>query len=383
MYRLPNNRKLFDLIMSPLEKAWLKTSNIILLGDFNCDLKSISTTKCDPTANKLLQIFDALNLQNIVQEPARETPLSSTLIDLIVTTRKDLVSLVGTYPLGISDHNLIYSTIMLKNKRPLPKKICIRRYRNFHEKKFKEDIRAALFHIGFVFDDPDDQIWFWQQLYTDICDQHAPWKEIKVRASSAPWITNDIRLAMNRRYKLVKAAVTSKSAKLWSDYKRARNKVTSDLRRAKAVYFSKMFNEVKSSSTYWKLVKDACSSRVRKPIGPLRRCDDSLVLTDKEKAGLMNSFFANVGKNIAAKLPIPPGNATTGAYRSDLGDTSLPLLSHIQISPQRICRKVNELNSNKSSGPDNLSPKLLKLVGDDVVPSMYRLLNASIESESL
>ena len=122
MYRLPNNRKLFDLIMSPLEKAWLKMSNIILLGDFNCNLKSISTTKCDPTAVKLIQIFDALNLQNIVQEPTRETPLSSTLIDLVVTTRKDLVSLVGTYPLGISDHNLIYSTIMLKNKRPPLKK---------------------------------------------------------------------------------------------------------------------------------------------------------------------------------------------------------------------------------------------------------------------
>ena len=77
-----------------------------------------------------------------------------------------------------------------------------------------------------------------------------------------------------------------------------------------------MFNEVKSLSAYWKLVKDATSSRVHKPIGPLRKCDDSLLLTDKEKAGLMNSFFANIGKNIAAKLPIPSGNATAGVYRS-------------------------------------------------------------------
>ena len=74
-----------------------------------------------------------------------------------------------------------------------------------------------------------NKLCLWQQLYTDIGDQHAQWKEIKVRASSAPWITNEIRLAMNQRYKLFKAAVTSKSAKLWSDYKRARNKVTSDV----------------------------------------------------------------------------------------------------------------------------------------------------------
>ena len=121
-----------------------------------------------------------------------------------------------------------------------------------------------------------------------------------------------------------------------------------------------MFNEVKSSSAYWKLVKEATSSRVRKPIEPLRKCDDSLVLTEEEKAGLMNSFFANIGTNIAAKLPIPPGNATTGAYKSDLGDTSPLLLSQIEVSPRRICMQ-----------------------GEDIVPSMYRLFNTSIESESL
>ena len=62
-------------------------------------------------------VIDAINLQNIVQEPTREIPLSSSLNYLIITTRRDLVSLVGTYPLGISDHNIIYSTIILKNKK--------------------------------------------------------------------------------------------------------------------------------------------------------------------------------------------------------------------------------------------------------------------------
>ena len=76
-----------------------------------------------------------------------------------------------------------------------------------------------------------------------------------------------------------------------------------------------MSNEAKSSSAYWKLLKDATSSRVRKPTGPLRKPDcDSLVLTDKEKAGLMNSFFVTICKNIAAKLPTPSGNVTIGAF---------------------------------------------------------------------
>ena len=101
---------------------------------------------------------------------------------------------------------------------------------------------------------------------------------------------------------------------MWSDYKRARNKATSDLRRAKTLYFSKMFKEVESLSAYWKVLKDATSSRVRKPIGPLRKPDDSLVSNDKEKAGLVNWFFATIGKAIATKLPTPSGNATRGAF---------------------------------------------------------------------
>ena len=42
--------------------------------------------------------------------------------------------------------------------------------------------------------------------------------------------------------------------------------------------------------------------------------DDSLVSNDKEKAGLVNSFFSTIGKDIATKLPTPAGNATIGAF---------------------------------------------------------------------
>ena len=62
------------------------------------------------------------------------------------------------------------------------------------------------------------------------------------------------------------------------------------------------------------MLKDATSSRVRKPIGPLRKADDSLVSNDKEKAGLVNSFFSTIGKTIATKLPTPSENTTRGAF---------------------------------------------------------------------
>ena len=68
-------------------------------------------------------------MENVIQEATRQTITSSSLIDLIVTTRKDLVSATGVFPLGISDHNLIYATIRLKNKRPSPIIVKTRDYK--------------------------------------------------------------------------------------------------------------------------------------------------------------------------------------------------------------------------------------------------------------
>ena len=122
MYRPPDANHFFDLIGAPLEKAWLKSSNIFLLGDFNCDFQTqaVSAGNSEPRgtgSGKLQSIFESFNMQNVVQEATRTTNTSSTLIDLVVTTRKNLVSSTGVFPLGISDHNLIFATIRLKSKR--------------------------------------------------------------------------------------------------------------------------------------------------------------------------------------------------------------------------------------------------------------------------
>ena len=67
-----------------------------------------------------------------------------------------------------------------------------------------------------------------------------------------------------------------------------------------------MFDEVKNTAMYWKLLKTATNPTRPKTIGPLKREDDSLALLDEEKAALMNSYFSTIGKKLAAELPPPP-----------------------------------------------------------------------------
>ena len=140
--------------------------------------------------------------------------------------------------------------------------------------------------------------------------------------------------------------------------KQARNEVTAALRKAKASYFERMFGEVKKSSAYWKLINKATSRIVHKQsIGPLRRTDGSLALIDKEKAQLMNSYFATIGENLINTLPTIIDNSQTEDTNHDVPPVlSTTRTSSIVISNRTALKKVNKLKISKATGPDGISP---------------------------
>lgn len=208
---------------------------------------------------------------------------------------------------------------------------------------FRDDIESAPFHIASIFNDPNDNLWAWQYLFNDLCDKHAPWKNVKIRSI---WMTSDIRLKMNRRYKLFKEAVSTNYPRKWSAYKKARNNVTSELWKAKTTYFSKTFGEVQSTSAYWNLLKRAANPKAQKTIGPVKRDDGTLALTDQEKACIMNSYFTTVGLNLARNFP-PITGKRQGANSSPKDNRTVPLLKEVHVSGLAIRNKLEALNANK------------------------------------
>ena len=166
IYRTPDDNLFFERINTPLEKAWLRSENIFLLGDFNCDF----SFQGDPdnilhrNTIKLRSIFESFNMHNMIQEATRSTISSISLSQ----QKEDLISSSGVFPLGLSDHDLIYATIRLKNKRPSPKIIKTRNYKRMDVEKFKHDLERPPFHIASIFEEPDDQLWVWERLFDDI-----------------------------------------------------------------------------------------------------------------------------------------------------------------------------------------------------------------------
>ena len=59
-----------------------------------------------------------------------------------------------------------------------------------------------------------------------------------------------------------------------------------------------------------------------------------------------------------------------------------PLLKGFTISLQSIQAKINVLNTNKSSVPDIIASKLLRLMGNAIVSALTRLCSCSCETKN-
>ncbi|KAL9952413.1 hypothetical protein ACROYT_G039663 [Oculina patagonica] len=180
IYRPPSDGAFYERFHEILEKVWMKYKNVVIVGDFNCDY--------------------AQRNGDIVL---------STTGNLVIASRAGLIR--TTYlELGISDHM---------------------------------DLEDALWSVCSAFDDPDDCYWAWSNIFNDICNRHAPYREVKIRSQSLPWITPQIRHTMNQRFKILLMARRTNNEELWKIYRELRNKVTLDVRKAKCKYYTELFAE--------------------------------------------------------------------------------------------------------------------------------------------
>ena len=216
-------------------------------------------------------------------------------------------------------------------------------------------------------------------MFNDICNNHAPYREIKIGRQSLPWITPQIRHLMNLRYKTLLRAKRLNNQHLWAEYRSLRNTVTNQVRTAKTEFYMSLFNEVKDCKTYWNLVKKAAYSPSSQPILGIRKSDGSIETSDYSKAQILNDYFSTVGENLVNDLPILD-NQETGYT---LIDRVTPCIMDINLSHAEITNSLNKLKPNKASGSDNVASKLLKLAGEALTPSLTSLYSISAACNSV
>ena len=144
-----------------------------------------------------------------------------------------------------------------------------------------------------------------------------------------------------------------------------RNHTNNEIKKAKRFYFTKNLDLHKDDiKKTWKLINEL-NSRNRKKTNNISEIKMEEVITSPiEMAEAFNSYFTNVGVNLAAKIPSP--KFTPESYL-----TPTDKIFSIQIPTIiTVCRLLKAIDENKSVGLDNIPNKLLKMAADVVAPSL-------------
>ena len=273
-------------------------SELYILGDFNIDiLEKKSQNAKDLFLN--IKIFGGLPL---IKDYTRKSN-NSTCIDQIFSN-SDYISDSEIINLNTSDHLAVFCTRKKIPKRTPKKTFTGRSYRNYIKEDFQDSVINADWASFYASTDPSLCWDIMEGIIRDLVDKICPVKTFKVSASSDPWITNELLEEIRDKDLALKKARKTGKEEHWLVARNERNRVGRLVELARKDFFSEQERNSRGDpKRFWPNISGCLPNKKSK--------SKDILLVDKTKdceinndatAGHINSFFANIGNDLAANF---------------------------------------------------------------------------------
>lgn len=390
IYRPPKNLsgayqlKLEEELSSICNWASLRSQTIIAVGDLNLD-----RLRPDKAEGKLLMnLEEEQGFTCLIDKPTRVQPRGSTttetLIDVILTNKPDIFIDCGIDLPNISDHALIYGFVNEKVKRYKNKVIKFRSEKKINPERFREDLCAAPWHVGEIFDTVDEQANFWSALMLNIVDEHLPMKKMRVREHDVPYMSKEWKKAIREKRKAAKLYAKNSTVENWELKRKLRNKATRLRRKAIRNYWGNKAEDLKNNpKQFYKTFMPFLGGKKDLQPSNITLKVDNVITKDQEQiAETFGNYFASIADQIGgpeamkrAKLGTEK-NSSVSAIRDNLEITNS--FNFESINNKEVEQALNALNINKATGWDLIPAKALKIGAKELSPSLAKLYNSCI-----
>lgn len=357
VYWPPHTGKLSEL-EEPLSLHANKYDDVIIMGDFNCDL---SYTLSTATSN-FIDTFKSHNLQILDLNPTHHLNDSETWIDhLIVSEYSNVVSYGQISVPGISKHDLLFITYSLKCPKYKPKIINYRDYKNLDWFSFQTDSASAPWHNVVDEISLDRKVSCFNNIVRDLFDKHVPWKSRRVTRPAAPWLSEDLKCLMKKRDSLYRRYKLNKTIDTEKEYKKLRNSVKQNIRNAKYRFFFNLFNSNSNTREFWNTLKNLGIKQ-----------DKSSQISVDVPLNDLNNYFTNVAKPIEPTLKVKSLQSLASQQPIIQDKLYFHNVSHLEVA-----KIVSSLKSN-ANGSDNITAKQLKIILEFSLPALTHIINFSL-----
>ena len=175
----------------------------------------------------------------------------------------------------------------------------------------------------------------------------------------------NVRSCLLKRDRARRRANQSNSPELWRDYRHLRNAAVSAVRRSKEEFFASIAKKIKSPRDFWKAYHSLTKTPSHMP-SEMSLGDRSSSSTEG-KAEMFNEFFTSCfNESSPSSSTIPPDSPN--------------VLSELEFTEGDVAQAIARLRPDTSTGPDNISARMLKLCSTSISEHLVNIFNSSVSS---
>jgi Reverse transcriptase (RNA-dependent DNA polymerase)/Endonuclease-reverse transcriptase len=379
-YRAPNsnvasNLQLIESVNRAQDVQHQYTS-VVLCGDFNLEVDwevNGNATPKTTIANDILTAFLNVVPHQMVTEATRITKSSRSIIDLVLTNNPgklaDLVVVTG-----VSDHMAI--KFNLKWQCPKPKVIHRLAY-NYNKANWKmlENSFSANMPMSTTTDDVETLWAEWKESFWRCVNAAIPQVNIKGRRKS-PWITKNIMQMFRKRERLYARFKKNNNIENWETYRRMRNMVKIETRKAHDEYVWKLGDG--NSKQLWKYVHGKVGSSA-----PRHFVIDDVKVTNSQSIAeaFSRTFKDNFSRNLHADSDdLCPPHVSNNHNVNEKQQSSFQA---VNFSPWMVFQTIKTIKPDGATGPDGIPSKIVHKCAKVLAPSLSHLFSISMNCGEL
>lgn len=382
IYHRPNSNKndFVNMLENILNILSRENKLVYLTGDFNIDLLNKNTYL--PSKN-LINLFNSYNYVSLVNNPSRVTNSSTTIIDHIWTNDCENTVYNGLFYDFTSDHFPVFSIFNNEsnNFSHIATNIETLTFRSFSEDnilKFKTELQEIDWSECLHGNDTNEVFDNFMICISNLFEQNFPkiTKTKKIRKNNKPYITQEIKLLIKEKDRMQK-----KYAKypitFGEQYKRLRNYVTNEIRKAKHKYYrNKLDLSFGNSKKTWKVINEIVKPNNEKKNKSIKFINPSnpeeVITDDKLICETFNNYYVNAGKNLSDN--ITDNNIPATHYLDSRCANSLIFKL---TDRHEVTRLIEGLNDS-AAGIDEIPSRIIKHVSNEIASPLTIIFNKSM-----
>lgn len=324
---------------------------VAILGDFNINMLGSDTSSRD-----FSELIYTSGFTNVIDLPTCVTSSSETLIDLCLMRTCDEVTPAGVFATGISDHMPFFCFV--------PARITHRSENLSSSFRWISDDSIALFCSiisSATWDDvlesesPNKAYNVFLAIVQEAYCTAFPIRSVhRCRRSRKPWITRALVEQINNRNKLFNVFIQTKNILVLEEFKKVRNKLNAELKRARANYYINKFSAAYySPQKTWALMKSIDPHKSR--VDPHELAFDGTIFRGVSLANKFNDHFLISGASQKVH-----GNLPLSTYEEKRPNSVFLAPS----TPHEIETVIKSLKDACASGSDDTAIRPVKAVSD-------------------